>query len=154
MVVCPKLREKVEYSLAFLLSQNRRPVGIQRSQARQLTAEDTKTAAMERVFGFELLPAPFVVSHLQLGLLLQGLGAPLSEKLHERVGGVPHQRAQRLESAQGIQAEAHVPGDGGGAGCHRTRQARHDDPGGARQSAILRVCRREPGRRAAAGRAV
>lgn len=51
-----------------------------------LTADDIKTAAMERVFGFELLPAPFVVSHLQLGLLLQNLGAPLSEKLHERVG--------------------------------------------------------------------
>jgi hypothetical protein len=51
-----------------------------------LTAEDVKSAAMERVFGFELLPAPFVVSHLQLGLLLQNMGAPLSEKLHERVG--------------------------------------------------------------------
>jgi hypothetical protein len=51
-----------------------------------LTAEDVKTAAMERVFGFELLPAPFVVSHLQLGLLLQNLGAPLSQQLHERVG--------------------------------------------------------------------
>ena len=51
-----------------------------------LTAEDVKTAAMERIFGFELLPAPFVVSHLQLGLLLQNLGAPLSQKLHERVG--------------------------------------------------------------------
>lgn len=51
-----------------------------------LTADDIKTATMERVFGFELLPAPFVVSHLQLGLLLQTLGAPLSEKLHERVG--------------------------------------------------------------------
>ena len=51
-----------------------------------LTAEDVKTAAMERVFGFELLPAPFVVSHLQLGLLLQNMGAPLSERLHERVG--------------------------------------------------------------------
>jgi hypothetical protein len=51
-----------------------------------LTADDIKAAAMERVFGFELLPAPFVVSHLQLGLLLQSLGAPLSEKLHERVG--------------------------------------------------------------------
>ena len=51
-----------------------------------LTAEDVKTAAIERVFGFELLPAPFVVSHLQLGLLLQSLGAPLSQKLHERVG--------------------------------------------------------------------
>ncbi len=51
-----------------------------------LTAEDVKTAAIERVFGFELLPAPFVVSHLQLGLLLQTIGAPLSHKLNERVG--------------------------------------------------------------------
>jgi hypothetical protein len=51
-----------------------------------LTAEDVKTAAIERVFGFELLPAPFVVSHLQLGLLLQNIGAPLSHKLNERVG--------------------------------------------------------------------
>ena len=51
-----------------------------------LTADDVKTAAMERVFGFEIIPAPFVVSHLQLGLLLQDIGAPLSQKLHERVG--------------------------------------------------------------------
>jgi Type ISP C-terminal specificity domain/N-6 DNA Methylase len=51
-----------------------------------LTADDIKTAAMERVFGFEIIPAPFVVSHLQLGLLLQDIGAPLSPKLHERVG--------------------------------------------------------------------
>jgi len=51
-----------------------------------LLAEDLKRAAMERVFGFEILPAPFVVAHLQLGLLLQSLGAPLSEKRSERVG--------------------------------------------------------------------
>ncbi len=38
----------------------------------------------ERVFGFEILPAPFVVSHLQIGLLLSDLGAPLGEK--ERAG--------------------------------------------------------------------
>jgi hypothetical protein len=43
-----------------------------------LTASDLKEAAQKRVFGFEILPAPFVVSHLQLGLLLQKLGAPLS----------------------------------------------------------------------------
>jgi REP element-mobilizing transposase RayT len=43
-----------------------------------LTASDLKEAAQKRVFGFEILPAPFVVSHLQLGLLLQNLGAPLS----------------------------------------------------------------------------
>ena len=51
-----------------------------------LLASDLKQAAKERVFGFEILPAPFVVSHLQLGLLLQNLGAPLSEKSKERVG--------------------------------------------------------------------
>jgi len=51
-----------------------------------LIAADLKEAAKNRVFGFELLPAPFVVSHLQLGLLLQNLGAPLAEKGNERVG--------------------------------------------------------------------
>jgi REP element-mobilizing transposase RayT len=43
-----------------------------------LTASDLKEAAQKRVFGFEIMPAPFVVSHLQLGLLLQNMGAPLS----------------------------------------------------------------------------
>lgn len=51
-----------------------------------LAAQDVKQAAMGRVFGFELLPAPFVISHLQLGLLLQNMGAPLAEDGNERVG--------------------------------------------------------------------
>jgi hypothetical protein len=51
-----------------------------------LLADDLKRAAMERLFGFEILPAPFVVAHLQLGLLLQHLGVPLSQTNHERVG--------------------------------------------------------------------
>lgn len=51
-----------------------------------LVAHDLKRAAIERVFGFEILPAPFVIAHLQLGLLLQKLGAPLSEAKSERVG--------------------------------------------------------------------
>ena len=51
-----------------------------------LVASDLKQAAMNRVFGFEIMPAPFVVSHLQLGLLLQAQGAPLSQKRGERVG--------------------------------------------------------------------
>ncbi len=49
-----------------------------------LLAGEVKRAAQERVFGFELLPAPYVVAHLQLGLLLQNLGAPLAEG--ERAG--------------------------------------------------------------------
>ena len=50
-----------------------------------LLANDLKRAAIERVFGFEILPAPFVVAHLQLGLLLSHLGAPLGDD-GERVG--------------------------------------------------------------------
>jgi hypothetical protein len=51
-----------------------------------LVASDLKEAAISRVFGFEILPAPFVVSHLQLGLLLQTEGAALSQRKGERVG--------------------------------------------------------------------
>jgi len=51
-----------------------------------LVASDLKEAAMTRVFGFEILPAPFVVSHLQLGQMLHRLGAPLSVQANERVG--------------------------------------------------------------------
>ncbi len=51
-----------------------------------LTSQEIKRAAMERVFGFEILPAPFVVTHLQIGLLLQSLGAPFSETRKERAG--------------------------------------------------------------------
>ena len=49
-----------------------------------LLGSKLKAAAIERVFGFELLPAPFVVAHLQLGLFLQGEGAPLDEHHKER----------------------------------------------------------------------
>ncbi|HZH32585.1 MAG TPA: type ISP restriction/modification enzyme [Pyrinomonadaceae bacterium] len=50
-----------------------------------LAGERLKQAAMNRVFGFEILPAPFVVAHLQLGLLLQSLDAPLADTGAERV---------------------------------------------------------------------
>lgn len=45
-----------------------------------------KRAVMTRVFGFEILPAPFVVSHLQIGLLLEQLGIGLSDDKKERAG--------------------------------------------------------------------
>ena len=51
-----------------------------------LVAQELKKTAMERVFGFEILPAPYVVAHLQIGLLLETLGAPLSEAKAERAG--------------------------------------------------------------------
>jgi predicted helicase len=45
-----------------------------------------KAAAVERLFGFEILPAPFVVAHLQMGLFLQSEGVPLEEARSERAG--------------------------------------------------------------------
>ena len=49
-----------------------------------LLAGKLKDAATKRLFGFELLPAPFVVAHLQIGLFLQAEGAPLLAKNKDR----------------------------------------------------------------------
>ena len=51
-----------------------------------LTGARVKQAATQRVFGFEIMPAPFVVAHLQVGLTMQELDAPLSEDGDERAG--------------------------------------------------------------------
>lgn len=54
-----------------------------------LAAHQLKLAATTRLFGFELLPAPYVVAHLQIGLLLRQLGAPLghhADGTDERAG--------------------------------------------------------------------
>lgn len=59
---------------------------IQEKGEDALGGYDVKKAALERVFGFEILPAPFVVAHLQLGLLLQHVGAPLTDEKNERAG--------------------------------------------------------------------
>ena len=52
----------------------------------KLIGAHVKQAAMERVFGFEIMPAPFVVAHLQVGLTMQDLDAPLADDGTERVG--------------------------------------------------------------------
>ena len=51
-----------------------------------LTGARVKQAATERVFGFEIMPAPFVVAHLQVGLTMQELDAPLADDANERPG--------------------------------------------------------------------
>ena len=51
-----------------------------------LVPAEAKQAALTRLHGFELLPAPFVIAHLQLGLALQRLGVPLDANLGERAG--------------------------------------------------------------------
>ena len=41
-------------------------------------AESVRQAASTRVFGFEIMPAPLVVSHLEIGLALEQMGAGLT----------------------------------------------------------------------------
>ena len=51
-----------------------------------LAGARVRQAATERVFGFEIMPAPFVVAHLQVGLTMQDLDAPLADDGVERAG--------------------------------------------------------------------
>jgi len=51
-----------------------------------LMAEVLREAATNRIYGFEILTAPFVVAHLQIGLFLAQIGAPLIDAEEERAG--------------------------------------------------------------------
>jgi len=77
-----------------------------------LVANDLKKAAMERVFGFEILPAPFVISHLQLGLELETLGAPLSDRSEppERAGVYLTNALTGWEPPKEVQKKIAFPG--------------------------------------------
>jgi hypothetical protein len=50
-----------------------------------LKGQMVKKAALSRVFGFEIMPAPFVVAHLQVGLTLRAMDATLDTST-ERAG--------------------------------------------------------------------
>ncbi len=72
---------------AYLAEALRRiAANLERRGLGALTGARVKQAATERVFGFEIMPAPFVVAHLQVGLTMQSLEAPLSEDGTERAG--------------------------------------------------------------------
>ena len=45
-----------------------------------LVAAEAKQAVLSRIHGFELLPAPFVIAHLRIGIALQRLGVPLNAR--------------------------------------------------------------------------
>ena len=51
-----------------------------------LVGARVRQAVTERVFGFEIMPAPFVVAHLQVGLTMQDLDAPLTDDGPARAG--------------------------------------------------------------------
>ena len=101
-----------------------------------LVGAGVKQAAMQRVFGFEIMPAPFVVAHLQVGLTMQDLDAPLADDGAER-RRLPHERADRLGAP--YQQAAALPGIGGGTRPRRAREAGAADPRDPRQSALQRL---------------
>lgn len=68
-----------------------------------LVAAEVKQAALSRIHGFELLPAPFVVAHLRIGLALQRLGAPLQATGGERA------RVYLTNALTGWVDEQHLP---------------------------------------------
>jgi len=72
---------------AYLIEVIRQIEGILRRKYNDaLVAAEVKEIALSRVFGFEILPAAFVVAHLQIGLLLHQIALPLSSKTSERAG--------------------------------------------------------------------
>ncbi|MYD16000.1 MAG: N-6 DNA methylase [Chloroflexi bacterium] len=63
---------------AFLVETLRRIAETEQVSGGAIWAESVRQAAATRVFGFEIMPAPLVVSHLEIGLALERLGAGLS----------------------------------------------------------------------------
>ena len=61
-------------------------LNLEESGLGALVGARVKQAATERVFGFEIMPAPFVVAHLQVGLTMRELDASLADDGTERPG--------------------------------------------------------------------
>ncbi len=64
---------------AFVVETLRKIAQVLEENGDSLVGHDLKEAATKRVFGFEILPAPFVVTHHGVGTLLKSYGAPLQD---------------------------------------------------------------------------
>ena len=109
-----------------------------------LTGARVKQAATQRVFGFEIMPAPFVVAHLQVGLALQDLGAPLSDDGTERAGVFLTNALTGWEPR--TTKPLAVSRIGGRTRPGGARQAGDADSRHPRQPALQRLCRPGGGR--------
>ena len=72
-----------------------------------LVPDSLRTAALSRVFGFEIMPAPFVIAHLQIAALLETANAPLSDQSRAGVfltnaltGWIPERHPQSVIFAE------------------------------------------------------
>jgi hypothetical protein len=89
--------------LYYVIQQVYEEVVMNRQQAGQWPQKSKELLA--RLFGFELLIAPYVVSHLKLGLLLKTLGAPLAgrdERLHVYLTNTLEEGVTRAEQLAGL----------------------------------------------------
>jgi hypothetical protein len=89
--------------LYYVIQQIHEEVVTKRKQAGQWPQMSREMLA--RIFGFELLIAPYVVSHLKLGLLLKTLGAPLEgrdERLHVYLTNTLEEGVTRAEQLAGL----------------------------------------------------
>ena len=102
-----------------------------------LAGARVKQAATERVFGFEIMPAPFVIAHLQVGLTMQELWSSPGRGGRRTSGGLPDECADRLGAA--VEQAAAVPGTGRGARSGGEGEAGGADSRDPRQSAVQRL---------------
>lgn len=89
--------------LYYVIQQIHEEVVEKRRQAGQWPAVSKQL--LGRIFGFELLIAPYVVSHLKLGLLLKDLGTPLEgkgERLHVYMTNTLEEGVTRAEQLAGL----------------------------------------------------
>ncbi len=66
--------------LTAVLHRIRRTLLEQAGDDTALVPDSLRTAALTRVFGFEIMPAPFVIAHLQIASLLEAARAPLTDQ--------------------------------------------------------------------------
>lgn len=70
---------------SFMVEVLRRIERTLREKGEEATvAAELKAAAVRRIAGFEIMPAPFIVAHWQIGNLLRQVGAPLDGETGER----------------------------------------------------------------------
>lgn len=112
-----------------------------------LVPHSLRTAALTRVFGFEIMPAPFVIAHLQIASLLETAHAPLADQ-HRAGVFLTNALANRLGSGAPSPVR-HLRGVPARARGLRADQAARHHPGHSRQPALQRLCGHRQHRRRA-----
>ena len=102
-----------------------------------LAAARVKRALRTRIFGFEILPAPYVVAHLQLGVFLRSLGASLTGR--ERFEVFLTNALTGWDPPKEPKTHAALPRAGRGGRTGEHRQAEPADSGDPGQSARTTV---------------